>query len=668
MIKKWLSQEYIIRYASLMVWVICAIGGYREVDEIYWASLNLKHLFSLRLAPAFFLFFVISGVGHLVWAIEIWSARWALRIRQKITPYRQGAWIVIFLLAGFNAWFLGFSDWGAVFSQPYIRLIFLLGGLGICVALLPRDENGGIDWGAWLGAVVLFGSAMGAAYLLRSAPNYPFGLSWSEGNRLWDYSVLYGRNRYIYPVDQPIEAYIDPGRQSLWGLPFLFPWADIKLVRLWSAAVFSVPYMVLGWFVFQPQKRRLGTWLLLGLFTYLFLQQGPIYSPLVLAAILVAGARRTPYWIGLLLVGLSGYYAATSRYTWMAAPAAYAFLMFFLQPDQDKTAIKIRSRWLKSIGMGLAGMVGGFVLPTFLPSFLSYLGGATSTPVAEITDTYTTLLKRQPLLWDRLLPNETYPPGILLGLAMAAGAFVILLGYLVFSRRWNLDFWQKLALGGIAGVFLAVGLVVSVKIGGGSNLHNLDMFFITLIFASALAWESGGERWVKVSNQRKWWGTFLLVMLVLYPSYNLMREIKPVYYPDKNMVNEAIDMIQNTALEALKSGEVLFMDQRQLLTFGYVKNIPLVPEYEKKHMMDEAMADNARFFQPFYRDIERHRFSLILSEPLETFIRPDEYHFGNENNAWVNWVSKPLLCYYEPLITLRELRVQLLVPRKMPCQ
>ena len=40
---------------------------------------------------------------------------------------------------------------------------------------------------------------------------------------------------------------------------------------------------------------------------------------------------------------------------------------------------------------------------------------------------------------------------------------------------------------------------------------------------------------------------------------------------------------------ARSQGEILFMDQRQLLTFGYVRNVPLVPEYEKKVLMNAAM-------------------------------------------------------------------------------
>jgi hypothetical protein len=425
---------------------------------------------------------------------------------------------------------------------------------------------------------------------------------------------------------------------------------------------------VLGWFIFKPQKGRLAAWFFLGLFSYLFLQQGPIYSPLVLAAILVAGARKVPFWMGLILVALAGFYAATSRYTWMAAPAAYAVLLTFLQPDSSGSMQEMRARWLRSLAMGFSGLIGGFFVPTLLPRLASWIKGSASAPVGEIADNYAALLNRQPLLWDRLLPNETYALGILLGMALSAGALVAILTYLVVSGRWKLDAWQKLALGSILGVFLTVGLVVSVKIGGGSNLHNLDMFLIGVVFACALAWEAGGDRWVRGLPARKWWATLLLALVVLYPAYDLMKVIKPVYYPDKDLVTETIDLIQTEALVALKTGEVLFMDQRQLLTFGYVRDIPLVAEYEKKHMMDEAMADNARFFEPFYQDIARGRFSLIISEPLETFIRPDEYNFGNENNAWVRWVSNPLLCYYEPKITVREVRIQILKPREIPCR
>jgi hypothetical protein len=106
------------------------------------------------------------------------------------------------------------------------------------------------------------------------------------------------------------------------------------------------------------------------------------------------------------------------------------------------------------------------------------------------------------------------------------------------------------------------------------------------------------------------------------------------------------------------------MDQRQLLTFGYIKDVPLVSEYEKKLMMDEALSSDKAYFQPFYADLAAHRFSLIISDPLRTPIKDSEYGFGEENNAWVKWIAKPVLCYYEEKDTLMDVRVEILVPRQ----
>ena len=105
------------------------------------------------------------------------------------------------------------------------------------------------------------------------------------------------------------------------------------------------------------------------------------------------------------------------------------------------------------------------------------------------------------------------------------------------------------------------------------------------------------------------------------------------------------------------------MDQRQLLTFGYVRDVPLVGPYEKKRLMDEALSQNSTYFGPFYADLAAHRFSLIISSPLRTPIQDSEYGFGEENNAWVKWVARPILCYYAEQDTLNEVKVELLVPR-----
>lgn len=107
------------------------------------------------------------------------------------------------------------------------------------------------------------------------------------------------------------------------------------------------------------------------------------------------------------------------------------------------------------------------------------------------------------------------------------------------------------------------------------------------------------------------------------------------------------------------------MDQRQLLTFGYVKAIAFVPEYEKKYMMDQAMAGNGEYFLPYYQDLARKRFALIVTEPLKVNLKENGV-FSEENDAWVVWVSAPTLCFYEPIMTDKSVGVQMLVPRQNP--
>jgi len=108
------------------------------------------------------------------------------------------------------------------------------------------------------------------------------------------------------------------------------------------------------------------------------------------------------------------------------------------------------------------------------------------------------------------------------------------------------------------------------------------------------------------------------------------------------------------------------MDQRQLLTFGYVPAIPFVAEYEKKFMMDQAMASNASYFLPYYQDLAAKRFPLIVTEPLKVNLKDGSGVFSEENDLWVAWVSAPTLCFYEPIMFDKSVGVMMLVPRENP--
>jgi hypothetical protein len=154
--------------------------------------------------------------------------------------------------------------------------------------------------------------------------------------------------------------------------------------------------------------------------------------------------------------------------------------------------------------------------------------------------------------------------------------------------------------------------------------------------------------------------------VTLLPVWAIIQTGEPLQLPSEDEINEALLVIYTKAHNFQEDGEVLFIDQRQLLTFGYINDIRLVPDYEKKYLMDMAMAGNEFYYQKFYQDLAEQRFSLIISEPLYVNEQDPSLGFHEENNAWVQWVAKPLLCYYAPIVTIPEVRVQLLVPVKEP--
>ena len=656
--------------AVFFLWKAC-----EEFYKLAWGVGDWLGGFSPKLGPAFF-FFILACLAILaVFLLALWrpaqTRAWLLRL----TPLRErlgwARWLLVGLILVIPVWLLQYSYWGGVFEGAAMRLL-LLGVMTLTIAALTtKGQENILQLPDVSVALLLISAAFYLGEAFHWVSDYPFSFSWSEGNRIWDYSALFGRRLYNFPQDQSIYAFIDRGRQLLWGLPFLFPGITLRGIRLWDGLVTSLPYAILGWVAFQRFKGHTALWFLAGVWAFVFLTQGPIYTPLVISAILVAIAWRRPLWIALPLIVLAGYYAQMARYTWMFAPAMWAGMLYLADaPAEGQKATK--RQWVVAILLVLAGLLGGIGIDRLLQTGQRITAAPSASIIAQETSPAADVispsgllqvLTRQPLLWERLLPNATFPPGILLGVVLVTAPLIILLIYLIRTRRWQLDWLRGLVVAGPLVLFLAVGLVVSVKIGGGSNLHNLDMFLIGLLLAAALAWRAGGFRALAHLDKEPLWVQSLMVVMMLVFAYQPLLGAGPIELPAEVIVKRALSGIREQVELAAQDGEVLFMDQRQLLTFGYVPKIPLVDDYEKKLMMDTAMSGDADYFKSLYKDLARHRFSLIVSEPLHTRVHESEYQFGDENNAWVKWVAGPILCYYKPLKTYKEVKVQLLVPR-----
>lgn len=649
-----------------------------------WARQEELSPGSERMAYSLQAALVIGLLIDIIILFQVWGERWLLPLRKIRRQLGWWAWPAVLLVGVIPCWFYYFSPLSVNLRGPYIRLIIYLFFLGLMAWLAAKQDEKSFEWNGMLASIILFGSLFALGSVFREVSTLPFGVYWSEGNRFYDYSIMFGRDLYQYEAGKPLIAYIDPARQSLWGFIFLLPKVSIWGMRFWNGIIFSLPYILLGWLCLKRRREDQGGWALFGLWAFLFLNQGPIYTPLVLAAILVASTRRLPLLPGFLVMIAAGFYARMGRITWMFAPAMWAVTIALVESNPvDVTGlktffaaltgrVKLKNKvgkenqrswvqgWRRAFVLGAGGLLGGYYLSVLLPQIQDILpAGGVELSVQGITQ----VVGLQPLLWDRLLPNTTYPPGILFGLFLAVGPLIALLVLWMVRGPWKLDIWQKLVLGLTAAAFSGVGVVVSIKIGGGSNLHNLDMLFIALLFAAALAWEKGAYRWL-MGQQQPWGIYFLLLAALAIPASQGMMQAASMINPPQSRISEVLSDIRLAVADAKTKGDVLFIDQRQLLTFGYIQDIPLIPEYEKKLMMDRAMTGSKTNFQPFYQDLADHRFSLIISEPLMTFYQTNKTGFNSENNAWVTWVSVPILCYYKPVATYSDIGVQLLVPKE----
>ena len=581
---------------------------------------------------------------------------WGERLRLTILNFRArlGRWspwlAALVLLAPFiYRYSIGA---GGYILYPNIRFAVWLIALWVASTLLCTESSRMVrleSVGVSLGWLVLV-SVVTRSLLM--VVDQPFSLSWSEGNRLYDYSLVFGQSLYNYAGKIP-DLYNTPGRYTLWGVLFLLQGLPIWVHRLWNVVILTLPSVVLGWALTCKMPKgflRNAAFLWIAAF---FIILAPLQPPFMIAAVIVAlfAFHSSPYVRGAAIVAAS-LYVGLSRWTWVFAPGAWAALIDLLlyYPTREGTWFK---RLLPTVLMAVLGVVPGFLLN--INNFIGYSTGTIDTA-------------NQPLLWYRLLPNDTLGPGILLLMLMYTGPLLALLVYQTATRSWKLDAWQLLAVWGGLMAFLGAGLVISTKIGGGGDLHNLDMYIGTLIFVTALG------LFVSPPRIGSWpaWALTLLCLMAFLPLHPFTPFHPSAAYsqwldlPTQSEMDGALKEIRTQVDSASQHGEVLFMDQRQLLTFGYVDAVPFIPEYEKKYMMDQALASNKPYFLPYYRDLANQRFALIVTEVLKVNLKSQNGVFADENDLWVIWVSQPTLCFYEPIYTEKSVGVQLLVPRKNP--
>jgi hypothetical protein len=542
-------------------------------------------------------------------------------------------------------------------SFSFRLLIYWLAVLSISALLWGRGVRRSFPE-LFAAALLLVAVFYKVSVYLPELSAYPFSLGWSETSRYYYASLFFSEQ--VYGIQTP-PTVLHPTRYLMQALPFLIPDSPLWLHRawqvlLWLGTTFFTAYLLSRRLAIRDSLKR---WIFLG-WSFLFLLIGPVYYHLQVTVIIVLlGYDRRNPWKTFAAVILASIWAGISRINWFPVPGMLAATIYFLEQ-----VLAERPLWRYLLKPAL--WVGTGTLVAFVVQALYAI--VSGNPVEQFSSSFTS-----DLLWYRLLPNPTYPMGVLPAVLLVSSP---LLWVIVASLRGKWKAYHPIRWAGILAillVLLAGGLVVSTKIGGGSNLHNLDAYLTMLLVVGGWCYYAStnpdtdtvptvapGEPAARLH----WIGMLYILLLPVY----LTLLSGPVTPPtDRQRVDRALAAIDSLATAAYQSSEeVLFISERQLLTYDLIRSVPLVPEYEKVFLMEMAMANNPGYLGQFQQDLKNQRFALIVSEPLAIRYKGSAKSFGEENDAWVVNVAEPILCYYEPFRTFRELKIQLLKPRSEP--
>jgi hypothetical protein len=220
-------------------------------------------------------------------------------------------------------------------------------------------------------------------------------------------------------------------------------------------------------------------------------------------------------------------------------------------------------------------------------------------------------------------------------------------------------------------VLFVGGLLVSMKIGGGADIHNMDAFAVLLLVIFAYIFAGGGSVASEITtqaarpvHQAQWGSTALLALLVVIPAWFAVQGTGGFWKYDPAKAQDTLAALQQRVDTVnAQGGQILFITQRQLISMRMLKNVPLIPEYEREELMEMAMAQDETYLQAFRADLEKHRFAAIIVDPLRFNFVGEQDAMGAENNAWTRYVVKRILCNYKQDAIFPADRIVIYVPQ-----
>jgi hypothetical protein len=487
---------------------------------------------------------------------------------------------------------------------------------------------------------------------------YPLSMGWSEGSRYYYASLYFSKWRYGETV--PLSP-LHPSRYLLQSIPFLIPGLGLPVHRFWQFLLWigltAGAALALARRAFSPQEKA-AQWLFAGWAFLFFLCVGIYYHLHVMVILALVFVSRKHPWRSLGAIVLASLWAGISRVNWFPMPALIAVALYLLEtpfrPAEDHSQSTTFQQIRNYLALPMLWVGVGLVSALAAQAAYIFLSGNAGNADAFASSFFSDLL------WYRLWPNSNHFLGILPAILIVSGPLVVTV-LSAARRRGALHPLRWSALLAMIVVLFAGSLVVSVKIGGGGDLHNMDAYAILL--AVVAAYLIGGRVQTEPGElplQIRSWPTLALAALIPIMFLILLLSPYPKYDEDRN--ETAYRQLVQAVNEMGKQGPVLFINERQLVTFDDV-HVPLVAEYEAVTLMEMAMSNNQAYLHRFYGDLQHHRFAAIVAAKQNELIK-ETGPLVEENNAWNSRVSPYLLCYYHPVLTIEPQgnRIEIYVP------
>jgi hypothetical protein len=634
-----------------------AIGAAISLLAILQTQQQTEALFKIRtrykwvLLMAFFAFYAAAGL-YLVLRRDAKSTLWArLQTWASAVAWPPLIGVILIALPFPMIWF-AHADFYGRGLDAFFRLMWLFWGLAL-VQTVGWKIAARLTWPmAFAFAVLLDGMVIQVYAVSLAVTDYPFSAGWSEASRFYYGSLPFSQS--VYGIRLPLSVWHGT-RYFLQSIPFIIPGLPLWFHRLWQVILWLGMTGLTSWsLVHRLKLQERLTALILGLWFFLYLFQGAVYYHLqVCVIIILLGVSSRHPWRSLIAVLASSFWAGMSRLNWYPVPAMLAIAIYLLEEPVSRAG---------GIGKYVARLVlwGVLGLVTALLGQAFYIAISGNTDITAFGSSLSSAL-----LWYRWFPSATNPIGILPGILIVSLPIVVLVVQIVRGRLQNLHPIRGAGLVAMLLILFVGGLVVSTKIGGGGDLHNMDayMVLLALIGVYFIARRAEPEPGAPAAFRQALWPGMAL-LLVVPVAFTLLRIAPPFNY-DRARAGQELAALKAAVQGYSKSGEVLFINQRQLLTFSMIPDVQVVPEDEVVSLMEMAISGNRPYLAKFYQDLSGHRFAAIVTQKQNLSVEGGD--FIEENNAWAALVAQPLLCQYKPALTLDYSDVQVLVPRANAC-